>query len=306
MIHISNISKRFKTGTLANDQISMHIAKGEILGIIGPNGAGKTTFVRQLVGLSKPTEGEIKIADLPANARREDTAQLISFFNQKTALLDAHTVYEVIFFAGVYRGLSKVEAHQETEWLLKYFHLNQDQKKRMRYLSGGQKKIVMLAAAFVGKMPIIVLDEPTNDLDPINRSRLWQLIKQYNEEGTTFIVVSHNISELESVVRKVAIMKGAKIADYGDIQHLKAKYNQGYRISIRSEYDLLKTIIKELNRDYRIEEQNNIIIEVGEDELSETMQDMMELVKKHRIELKLYQNTLSDVYQITQKGASHV
>jgi len=302
MIKISDIYKVYKNGTIANRNLSFNISSGEILGIIGSNGAGKTTLVRQIVGLSRPTSGKIEIDDINFINRRKDYMHCIAFSNQNVVLLEAQTAFEVVYFAGIFRGLNRKDSKHQTDELLEYFGINTERGKRLANLSGGQKKLVLLAAAFVGHCPIIVLDEPTNDLDPINRSRLWDIVRCYNDRlKVTFIIVSHNLSELENVARKVIIMRGGSIVDQGDLQMLKGKYNSGYQISLKCKYEDLHKLLQNINFPYEIENQNEVIVRIEEDDLLHVSQNMLPMVQKFGVELKIFRASLMDIYQTIQE-----
>jgi ABC-2 type transport system ATP-binding protein len=147
--------------------------------------------MRMIAGLSRPTSGEIMIGQLKPNSTREQTTRLISFFNQRDMLLQSQTVFEVVSFTGIYRGLTSRESRAQTAILLEHFGLTNLSKQLLDHVSGGEAKLTMLAAAFVGRSPIIILDEPTNDLDPMNRWQLWNLVQEYHEKyNTTFLIVS--------------------------------------------------------------------------------------------------------------------
>ena len=302
MINVLNITKIYKDGTLANNSINLHVPKSDIVGLIGPNGAGKTTLIRQIVGLLKPTSGEIFIDGQLQNRGRKETSKHIAFFNQKTAMLEAHTAFEVIYYTGVYRGLGKADAQNQANELIEYFGLSSDIKKRLNCLSGGQTKLVMLAATFIGNYPLVILDEPTNDLDPLNRNRLWTLVNRFNHEyNSTFIIASHNLSELETVARTIAIIKDGKIVDYDDIQSLKKKYSNGYQIAVQCEFNEIESLVGKITYPYSIENNNEIFITANEENLSEIAQNILLIIREFNAEMKIYHTTLSNIYQTVQE-----
>jgi ABC-2 type transport system ATP-binding protein len=307
MIIIDGLRKEYKDGTVANKDISLTIDTSDIVGLIGANGAGKTTLVRQIVGLAKPTCGTITIDCLAANARREDIAHLVSFFNQKTILLEALTAFEVVAFTGVYRGMKKRDAYQKANDLLEYFGMEGCLKNRLSHMSGGQVKLVMIAAAFIGAMPIIVLDEPTNDLDPINRHKLWKLVRQYNQDyKTTFIVVSHNLAELETIARTIVVMKNGTVVEQGLLLELKEKYSGGYRVIIKCDYGQVETISSAIPYKYTICNDSEIVIQVAENDLPSIIAECMQIVAMYGAEMHISHESLSEVYEIIQGGSSDV
>lgn len=301
VIKIKNICKKYKNGTVANKDICLEIERGRVVGLIGPNGAGKTTLVRQIVGLSKPTSGTIEIFD-KANNRITANNQFISYFNQKIVLLEALTAYEVIYFTGIYRGLSKSDAKDQCAFLIDYFSLDSIINKKLIHLSGGQSKIIMLAAAFIGKYEIIVFDEPTNDLDPENRLKLWNLIKTYKEKyETTFIVSSHNLEELEGVVDDVAIIMDSKLIDFDNLLMLKKKYSDNLYFCIKGGDEILSNI-----DEYMKVKSDFNLIKSGDGELvykfnqnhesTDSIHKLTDICVYHDLEFNVYKSKLSDIY----------
>ncbi|ERJ83259.1 ABC transporter, ATP-binding protein [Peptostreptococcaceae bacterium oral taxon 113 str. W5053] len=307
MIKINTLNKTYKNGTKANIDINFSVSKGDILGLIGPNGSGKTTLVRQIVGLTKPTSGDIMVAGMSVLNSRNKIKEKIAFFNQKSAMLEAHTVFEVIYFTGIYRGLSRHEAVEQCDKLIEYFGLKSQLNQRLTNLSGGQIKLVMLASTFIGISDLIILDEPTNDLDPVNRYKLWEIIKKYNREyNTTFLIVSHNLIELELIARTIAIMKDGKIIDHGDIQSLKSRYNSGYRIRIRCEYEYVDDLTKELSIERMKKNQNEVTLDLTEEELEKLVNYILPIVTKYNADVNIYRMSLNNIYQIIQEGELYV
>jgi ABC-2 type transport system ATP-binding protein len=232
---IDNVTKIYKKGNvLANDNISLQINQGEIFGIFGPNGAGKTTLVRQLAGLIKPSSGSILLDGIDVIRHPNVIPHYVSYYAQAPWILWSLKVWETIYFTGIFRGLSKKAAKTETEELLNELGLLDIKDRLMERISGGQSKLLGIAAALIGNNKVLILDEPTNQLDPINRVKVWQLLSDLcQKKGVTIILVTHNVLEAEQVVDRVMIVDTGKIIALGTPGQLKDQVEDRVRIEIK-------------------------------------------------------------------------
>ncbi len=220
-----------KQTTPANDNLSLTITDGEFFGLLGDNGAGKTTLVKQMAHLLAPTMGSIKLFGLPLNA--DNSASQIGYMPQSGMALNNLTVGEAFYFTAHLRGLSRPDARLERDRLLALLELGSLRDKPIPRLSGGQKRLVALASTLAANPPVVILDEPTNDLDPQNRSRVWDVLRQTNaEHGTTLILVTHNVLEAEKVVQRVGIMQRGKLVALGRPGMLKGELNRQLRLEM--------------------------------------------------------------------------
>ncbi len=235
---LHDLTKIYKNGNvLANDHISLEITAGEIFGIFGPNGAGKTTLVRQMAGLIKPSSGSILLNGLDVVANPGLIPETVAYFSQAPWILWSLKVWETIYFTGIFRGLSRKVARQETDLLMTELGLYDIRDRLMERLSGGQSKLLGIAAALIGERPVLILDEPTNELDPMNRVKVWELLARLcREKHTTIILVTHNVLEAEQVVDRVIIVDRGKIMAAGTPGELKARVDDRVRIEITFKY----------------------------------------------------------------------
>jgi ABC-type multidrug transport system ATPase subunit len=218
---------------LANDRIDLCIATGEIVGIFGPNGAGKTTLVRQLMGLLRPTAGEIRL--FGHDLVREPTAatQYAAYFAQETSYFWYLKPREILRITGQLRGLTSREANSQAHSLLGKFNLGNLAGKTLSRLSLGQARFVALLSVFMGSRPILILDEPTNDLDPLHRRAFWDYLWEVNSrEGITVLLVTHNVHEAEHVVHRVVIVDAGRIVASGTPGELKAGLEGQVRVEV--------------------------------------------------------------------------
>ncbi|MEG0806629.1 MAG: ABC transporter ATP-binding protein [Lachnospiraceae bacterium] len=242
VVRICNISKKYKkSNEYANCDISLDIFKGEVIGILGPNGAGKTTLIRQLVGLLRPDEGTIEVEGKDVINNTKILPEKIAYLSQQLYAHKALKVREFVSFTGIYRGLSKEETQAQTKELIEYFGANRIENRLIEHLSGGELQIAGFMASIIGYRSLIILDEPTNDMDPQNRILLWKMVKELQEKkGITFILVTHNVREAQDVVDRVAIIQEGKIVALGKpddiIRNLGAKCKITFELPYNIEF----------------------------------------------------------------------
>ena len=228
---VRNLHKTYKApAVVANDGISFTVEPGEAFGLLGPNGAGKTTLVRQLVGLLTPTSGEIRLFGEPLGGHR--VGRTVAYLPQGTMSLGEFKVAEAIEWTAVLRGCGKATARAETEELLGLLSLGELRDRQLRKLSGGQRRLVQIGMTLVGRLPVVILDEPTADIDPALRARIWDLISARARAGTAVILVTHDVAEAERVLDSVAILNNGKVAASGTPSELKARLSHRTRIEV--------------------------------------------------------------------------
>jgi ABC-type multidrug transport system ATPase subunit len=231
-ITIRDLTKRYRSGTLANDGVSLSLAPGEVYGLLGPNGAGKTTLVRQVLGLLKPTAGTIEVNGVDVVADPSYARRNIGFLPQGQFDMLAIRVHELIYNVAKLRGLSRHDARSRTEALIERLELAPFRNVSMHSASGGVRRLAGFAAAVAGGSKLLVLDEPTNDVDPIRRQQLWSLIAEMGQQGTTVLLVTHNLSEAERVIGRLAIIDGGRIIQEGTPSSMRSLVSERLRLEI--------------------------------------------------------------------------
>lgn len=240
VVEVRHLTKRYRgRATAANDDISLTIEQGEFLGIFGPNGAGKTTLVKQLTGLLRPTSGVILLDGLDVIARREVVPLRVGYYGQKVAALRHHTVREVLVFTGCLRGMAYSYACRRADDLLDRFSLQECANRRLSKLSGGEQRLAVLLATFVGAPRILVLDEPTNELDPVRRKMFWDYLGGYADEyGATVILTTHNLAEAEAVIGTAAIINDGKLLAKDSLGAMKRNLQESVRLVVQTHADV--------------------------------------------------------------------
>lgn len=200
----------------ANNGIDLKVERGIIQGVFGPNGAGKTTLIRQMVGLLWPTSGSIRLFGIDAVAQPEAIPRMVGYFGQKLSYLWAYTPVEFLQTTGQLRGMPAHPALLQARDLVEMMGLGDRANRLLSTFSGGEVRVVSVLSSLMGRMPVIVLDEPTAELDPVMRQRIWDVLFSYNRNsGATIILVTHNVLEAEKVVDRVAIIDQGKVVAEG-------------------------------------------------------------------------------------------
>ncbi len=220
--------------TLANANISFQIEKGDVFALLGPNGAGKTTLVKQMVNLLTPNNGTIYLLDSPVNSAANYTARHVSYMPQSGEALNNLTVGEILFFAAHLRGMQRHNARRERDLLIDALDMGSIRHRPVMGLSGGQRRLALLGTTLAANRPVMILDEPTNDLDPLKRKLVWDLLRQRRREsGTTIVLVTHNIIEAEPIIDRLGIMAGGRLLTLGRLGELKAPLRHQLKLDLR-------------------------------------------------------------------------
>ncbi len=191
------------------DNISLRIPKGSIFGIVGPNGAGKTTLLKILSGITKPTKGEVIIFN---ERLSKNTLNKIGTLIESPNIYGNLTAEENLTIHALLMGIEKSKIQK----VLNTVGLNKTGKKIVSKFSLGMKQRLGIAIALLGNPEILILDEPTNGLDPIGIQEIRDLIFSFKQEGITVIITSHILGEIEKIIDSVAIINQGKIVHVSD------------------------------------------------------------------------------------------
>ncbi|MFQ5795508.1 MAG: ABC transporter ATP-binding protein [Candidatus Bipolaricaulia bacterium] len=227
MLEIEHVSKEYRRGVRANDNISLSVEVGEIFSLLGPNGAGKTTLVSQIIGLATPTSGKIRIAGVDVVANPGYARQACSFQPQTQVPIDGVTPLQAIELIGRMRGGQPKRVRQRARKLIDALEIGQWAEKRGENLSGGVRRLVAFCMAVVVPGQLVILDEPTNDVDPLRRRLLWQEVRTLTDMGSSVLLVTHNVLEAERSVDRLAIIDRGRVIGTGTPASLK-EHEAGY------------------------------------------------------------------------------
>ncbi len=221
LLEIKNVHKVYKGKVKANDDISLSIAEGEVFGLLGPNGAGKTTLVNQIIGLTIPTSGSITLNGVDVVANPGYARESCSFQSQTQVPISGLNTLQAIELVGRIRGGSKADVRRRAMELIDKLEMGEWQKTMGITISGGVRRLVAFCMAAVEPGKIVILDEPTNDIDPLRRRILWQEVQELAKRGSAVLLVTHNVLEAERVVDRLAIIDQGKVMGMGTTSSLK-------------------------------------------------------------------------------------
>ena len=223
-IEISNLSKKYKN-TLAVKNINFKINKGSIIGLLGPNGCGKSTTIGMMLGLIQPSSGYVKINEKNIENNRTDLLQKINFISPYIELPKKLTIEENLKVYGRLYGVKNLK--DKILELMEKLNLVEFKKRKTGELSSGQKNRVSLAKALINDPEILLLDEPTASLDPDVGDYVRGIIENFaSNNGTTVLLASHNMNEVERLCSEVMMMKNGNIIDKGKSKDLINKHGR--------------------------------------------------------------------------------
>ena len=218
MITFENVTKSYGNGAPALSNLNIEIEDGEFVFVVGTSGSGKSTFIKLLLKELEPTEGKIIVNDTELRKLRSGkTAKYrrkVGVVFQDFRLLKDRNVYENIAFAQRVIGVSTREIKKNVPRMLSLVGLSEKYKSFPNELSGGEQQRVALARALVNKPALLLADEPTGNLDPGNSWEIMKLLDEINKQGTTVVVVTHNMEIVERMQKRVITMKkGITVSD---------------------------------------------------------------------------------------------
>ncbi len=209
MIEVRDLTKRFARQTVVRD-VSFKVGRGEIVGFLGPNGAGKTTTMRMLTGYLPPTSGSVRIAGFDVFRQSIEARRRIGYMPENVPLYDDMRVREYLKFRARLKGLPNREARTRVNDVVETCGLESVRRKMIKVLSKGYRQRVGLADALIHSPDLLILDEPTNGLDPNQIRQIRELIKRLGEKHT-ILLSTHILSEVEMTCGRVIIIDSGRI-----------------------------------------------------------------------------------------------
>lgn len=291
---IEHLSKTYDGKHFANQDISLAIQPGRVTALLGHNGAGKSTLLNQIIGFTAPTSGEVLYRGRSLIAHRPEARQLISFMSQQFAPIDLLTIRQSLDIIGRIRGLTATAVEQETEQLIDKLDIADHANKKGQSLSGGLKRLTSFAMAMVGASEIILLDEPTNDVDPMRREKQWQLLRELAEHGHIIVIVTHNLLEVEKYADDYALFNEGQLVSYGPVQQISQE--EKYLITFTVHDDQLKTALASAQWLTATQCQQECLAP----DLACKLQELETWLAEERIsqlQVKPYHATVSDLYR---------
>ncbi len=230
MIEVSGLTKRFRDRA-AVDDLTFHIARGEVVGLLGPNGAGKTTTLRLLTGFLPATAGSVRVAGFDVFEEPRQARRRIGYLPEVPPLYDAMTVRGQLRFAAELKGLRRALLPAEVDRVSRLTGVNGVLDRLTSNLSKGFRQRVGIAQALLGDPDVLILDEPTVGLDPIQIREVRDLIRSLGGHHTV-ILSSHVLPEVAMTCSKVLVLNGGRMVDFDTLDGLIARHLPGRKVTL--------------------------------------------------------------------------
>jgi ABC-2 type transport system ATP-binding protein len=266
-IEVSDLTKVYRERSSkpvrALDGLSLTVGKGELMGLLGPNGAGKSTLIKILSTLTEPTSGAARVNGFDVASQPLETRRSIAVVLQTSSAELFLSVWDNFLSYGLYQGLSLAQARRKAAEAVETFELGEYVKVKCQDLSGGYKRRVQTAKAFLADTPVLFLDEATTGMDPVIKRRVVDLIRAQTAAGRTILLTTQVLSEAEELCQRVAIIDHGRLKALGDVPALKRMAREVYDVTLT--FDEIPAELKEfLRRDEVIRcEQHAETLELG-------------------------------------------
>lgn len=203
-------------------KLNFEVKPGEVFAFLGANGSGKTSTIRSLIGLYEATSGELHINGRTYSAK---DAMSVGYLPEERGLYTRVSAIDNLTYFGEMKGMSRAEARKVGMEFLKEVGLEDKATLKLKKLSGGQQQKVQLGVAVMGNPSLLILDEPTKGLDPVNRKLLLDIVEHHKQEGAAVIYITHLMEEVERLADRLLIIKDGKSEAYGTVAQVKKKFN---------------------------------------------------------------------------------
>jgi ABC-2 type transport system ATP-binding protein len=284
MIETKGMTKVFGDLVAVND-LELRIKQGAIHGFIGPNGAGKTTTIKMLVGLLRFTNGHGLIKGLPAGSKQ--ARQLIGYSPERPSLYSNMTAKNYLFYMAGLSGLKKDEAKARTNELLEWLELAKFKDKKVGGFSAGEKQRMSLAQALVHHPELLILDEPTANLDPSGRISIINKLKELNsQQNITIFISSHILYELEKLVHSVTIIEKGQTIKEDSVERIKEGFSQDrYVVKTSDNAKVMESIKGKPYIQEILLDASDVIYVTCADDASAMQKDVLDVVTQHGLRL---------------------
>ncbi|KAJ3308135.1 hypothetical protein HDV04_001729 [Boothiomyces sp. JEL0838] len=244
-VSISNIEKLYPgSSTTALSDVSLEFSKGEIFGLLGYNGAGKSTLINILCGVIEATKGRVQVFGVDASTNREKVAAKTGICMQNDILFDELSVYDHLYHFGLIHGVPYRKIKSKIDTIAKDLELESMMSTLAKSLSGGEKRKLCVALAFINDPELVVLDEMSSGVDPENRRVLWNYLLK-KKKDRAILLCTHFMDEADILCDRKAMLTQGQIVCIGTSHFLKETYNTGYKLSIEKSSDATSTSLFE-------------------------------------------------------------
>ena len=293
-ISIKNLYKKYGPRYVLED-LSFDVEKGSIYGFLGQNGAGKTTTIKILSGLSMPDDGQIIIDNMDLSLKADKIKNILGLVPQDSEFYDERTALSQMNYFARLKGLSASEGQEQSMLLLERVGLENEMTKKVGSFSHGMKKRLSIAQALLNEPKILILDEPTNGLDPVGVRQIKQIIRECNDNGITILVSSHNLLEIQEICTHVGILKNGKLITEGTIGDIRRLESNGViTVGIYNMSPEIVSIVEGMEYVVKTELKEKNILEIYVNSKTDVKPELNKLIVNNGGQVfKLIENSLS-------------
>ena len=230
-IVVKNLKKSYSS-KIVTDNISVTFYSGQIVALIGHNGAGKTTFLNQLNGLISSDSGSIQINGIDVTNHPNQVRELVSSMPQFQVPIKGVTIQEAVECIGALKGMKKSDIQSSSNQLISYLNLEKWRHTTGEKLSGGLQRLTSFAMSVVDTPSIVILDEPTNDVDPYRRMLMWRHLRNLANQASTIIIVTHNLFEVERYADRYLMIDKGQVKKDVNVSDIQTQRNLRHQVSI--------------------------------------------------------------------------
>jgi ABC-2 type transport system ATP-binding protein len=245
IIRIENLTKKFGNFA-AVDSLNLEVEEGEILGLLGPNGAGKTTAILMIATVIRPTEGTALVGGYDIRKNPDKVRGLLGIVFQEPKMLWVATPWDIVNWHAKVCGLSTQERKQRVKEVLDALDMWEPRHKNVHALSGGMRKRVEMAKVLIQKPKIAIVDEPTAQIDIVGKHKIWNMLLELRDEGSTIILATNELYEADQLSDRVGILHRGKLIVCDTPKKLKDSILGGDIVDVQLEKDASEQIVKEL------------------------------------------------------------
>ncbi|NJD99733.1 ABC transporter ATP-binding protein [Thermococcus sp. LS1] len=281
--------------------LNLKVPKGAVYGFLGPNGAGKTTTIKMLTGALKPTYGEIRIFGLEMPRERVGIMKRVGYMPEKPLAYEDMTIFEFLTYMGRLLGLPRGEAIKQARELMAYTGVGKLAFNKIKELSSGQRQRVSFAASLLGDPEMLILDEPTSNLDPLGRMEFIGKILELAKVGKTIFISSHIVSEIERMCNYVGLIKDGQLIEQGRVRDLVNVESTDYDVIVSDNTKLLEFLKGQVYVREAWKEEGVLRVKLDERFAERFFEEVPAFLAREKLALKLFKPHTSPLERILMK-----
>ena len=311
LVRLKEVSKEYRK-RLILENVNFKIEEGDILGVIGQSGSGKTTLLNLIAGFIEPTYGEVTYLSKATNEERNLTKNLhkikrhIGFTPQHNSFYPKLTVHENLWHFGKLYNVPSAVLKNNIRNLLNFTKLIDHQNVLAEHLSGGMQKRLDLSCSLIHKPKLLLLDEPTADLDPILQKEIIHLLQEVNKQGVTIVIASHHLDSVELLCNKIAIVHKGKVHTHGLLEDIQKPYlKEHFTIKMKHGQDKERLLARLKLLPIQKIVDNGYNLEIYPTDIQNTMNSILEIIREENLylhDLDMRKPSLNEIFEKIATG----